>query len=98
WCDMQAVRAEERTRRRASGDYGHDLRSLFRQLPGAAWITDRDLRVIDIIGYVEDNLGKSNDELLGLHVSEIAETPEPTDAVTAAHAAALTGSSSSFRY
>ncbi len=95
---MQAVRAEERTRRRASGDYGRDLRSLFRQLPGAAWITDRELRVIDIIGYVEGNLGKSHDQLLGLHVSEIAETREPTDAATAAHVAALSGSSSSFRY
>src|SRR5690606_26474241 len=38
------------------------------------------------------------DQLLGLHVSEIAETREPTDAATAAHVAALSGSSSSFRY
>jgi PAS domain S-box-containing protein len=75
-----------------------DVRWLFRQLPGAAWITDRDLRVLEIIGYVERNLGKPQDELLGLTVQDIAETPEPTDRVTVAHRDALRGQSSSFRY
>src|SRR5690606_12999327 len=84
--------------RRASDAHGRGLRSLVRQLPGAAWITDRELHVIDIIGYVEGNLGKSHEQLLGLHVSEIAETHESTDAATAAHVAALAGTPSSFRY
>ena len=29
---------------------------MFRQLPGAAWITDRDLRIQQYIGYLEENL------------------------------------------
>lgn len=75
-----------------------DVRWLFRQLPGAAWVTDRDLRVIEIIGYVQQNLGRSHEELLGLSVRQIAETGNGSDSVIAAHVAALAGESSSLRY
>jgi PAS domain S-box-containing protein len=75
-----------------------DVRWLFRQLPGAAWITDRDLRVLEIIGYVERNLGRPHQQILGLTVQDLAQTREPSDPVTLAHHAALSGTSSSLRY
>jgi len=75
-----------------------DIRWLFRQLPGAAWITDRDLRIVEIIGYVERNLGVPHEQLLGRPVTEVAATRDPSDRAIAAHVAALAGTSSSFRY
>lgn len=75
-----------------------ELRWLFRQLPGAAWLTDRDLRIVEIIGYVEGNLRASRDQLIGRRVSGIAATPSESDPATAAHLAALEGRASSFRY
>jgi PAS domain S-box-containing protein len=84
--------------RRKGRESGDDLRWLFRQLPGAAWITDRNLRIVEIIGYVERNLGRSQDSLIGRPVMDIAQTRDPSDPAIAAHVAALAGKSSSFRY
>ena len=93
---MDAPRIEEQgARQHPQGD---ELRWLFRQLPGAAWVTDRELRVTEIIGYVEGNLGLAHEELIGRSVSRIAETRAASDPATAAHVEALAGKSSSFRY
>jgi PAS domain S-box-containing protein len=66
---------------------------LFRQLPGAAWITDRNLRVQQYIGYVEKNLQVAHDAIVGMAVADLAETRDATDPVIAAHRAALDGKS-----
>jgi len=97
---MDAPRTEEEGARRAEPgtEKGDELRWLFRQLPGAAWITDRDLQVTEIIGYVEGNLGIPHEQLIGRSVSRIAETRGVSDPATAAHVAALGGKASSFRY
>ena len=71
-----------------SEHFEHQL-LMFRQLPGAAWITDRDLRVRQYIGDVETNLGIPQDAILGLEVADIAATRDPSDPVIAAHLAAL---------
>ena len=96
---MKAARTgEPATPRRIDRQQRDDVRWLFRQLPGAAWITDRNLRITEIIGYVEQNLGRSHEQLLGLTVMDIAQTREASDPVTAAHREALAGKASSFRY
>lgn len=100
---MTATRATEnaertvanRSRRRDERD---DLRLLFRQLPGAAWLTDRDLRIVEFIGDVEQNLGIPHASIRGMSVTAIAASQDPADPAIAAHFAALRARSSSFRY
>lgn len=68
------------------------------QLPGAAWTTDRDLRIITLRGEVERNLGLPAAGIIGLNVADIARTRARSDPAIAAHHAALEGERSTFRY
>jgi PAS domain S-box-containing protein len=68
------------------------------QLPGAAWTTDRELRITSLRGDVEQNLGLPPERIVGLNVADIARTRTRSDPAIAAHRAALDGDRSAFRY
>jgi PAS domain S-box-containing protein len=68
------------------------------QLPGAAWTTDRELRITSLRGEVERNLGLPSARIVGLNVADIARTRARSDPAIAAHRAALEGERSAFRY
>lgn len=72
---------------------------MFRQFPGATWVTDRNLRITHFLGKVERRLGIPESKIVGSQVQDIARTRASTDPVTAHHLAALVGTSSGgFRY
>jgi PAS domain S-box-containing protein len=71
---------------------------MFRQIPGATWTTDLDLRVTRFVGEVEDRVGVPHARIVGMAVQDFARTSEPDDPVVEAHRRALRGESSSLRY
>ena len=71
---------------------------MFRQIPGAAWTTDRELRIVHFLGEVEKTTGIVEDQIVGMSIQEIVGTEDPTDLAIANHLAALVGRHSTFRY
>lgn len=68
------------------------------QLPGVIWTTDAQLQITSVLGQVERNLGVSAEQLVGMHVGELARSNEPTDPAIVLHHAALRGERSSITY
>ncbi len=71
---------------------------MFRQIPGAAWTTDRELRIVHFLGEVEKTTGIAEDRIVGMSIQEIVGTTDPTELAIANHLAALVGRNSTFRY
>ena len=71
---------------------------LLEQLPGATWTTDRELRITGALGQLQRSLGLPAERIVGMNVSDIARTREPSDPAIVAHHAALGGERSTFRY
>ncbi len=80
--------------RRFQGD--RYVRMLFRQLPGAVWTTDRDLRLTYVAGRLAQNV--SVHAKPGMSVFDVLGTREPTNPVIACHRAAIAGEPQSFEY
>jgi signal transduction histidine kinase len=74
------------------------LRSVFRQIPGAVWTTDRDLRFTDVVGREPALENLSTKELVGKTVQQFLGTDDLKDPAIAHHLAALAGKSTSFSY
>src|SRR5215471_8593670 len=70
------------------------LRMLFRQLPGAVWTTDLDLRLTYVAGRLADNIGPKAKP--GTSIYDIVGTHDPANLFIAYHRAALLGESQSF--
>jgi len=69
---------------------------MFRQLPGAIWTTDHDLRLTYVAGRLAKNV--SPRARPGMAIFEILGSHEPTHPVIASHRAALAGESQSLAY
>jgi PAS domain-containing protein len=87
---------QEQVRLRSERD--RYLRTIFRQLPGAVWATDRNLRFT----FAEGNLPSAPQldarRLLGTSVYDFLGTAEPTDPAIATHLAALAGTATTLEY
>src|SRR5215468_1652554 len=86
----------DRRMRNRSMPFGNEehLRMLFRQLPGAMWTTDRDLRLTYVAGRLADNIGPKAKP--GTLLYDIVGTHDPANLFIAYHRAALLGDSQSF--
>jgi PAS domain S-box-containing protein len=73
-------------------------RFMLSQLPAGTWTTDTRLQITYAIGQLERNIGLSAERAVGMNVSDIARTNEPTDPVIVMHEAALHGERSSITY
>src|SRR5215469_5295578 len=82
--------------RNRSMPFGNEehVRMLFRQLPGAVWTTDRDLRLTYVAGRLADNIGPKARP--GTSLYDIVGTRDPANPFIAYHRAALLGDSQSF--
>jgi PAS domain S-box-containing protein len=74
------------------------MRLIFRQVPGAIWTTDRDLRITSAVGKLREATGLDDEHIVGSTVGQLVGTDEPTDVAVAHHRAALAGDHTSFRY
>src|SRR5262245_5290396 len=72
------------------------VRMAFRQLPGAVWTTDRELRLTYAAGRLVKNV--SPNAKVGRTVFDVLGTRDPVNPVIARHRAALSGESQSFRH
>jgi len=72
------------------------LRMLFRQLPGAVWMTDRSLFLTYVAGRLANNMSPRAQP--GMSVYDIIGTRDPAHRVIASHLAALSGQPQSFEY
>jgi PAS domain S-box-containing protein len=79
-------------------EQAREARLMFRQIPGSAWSTDRELRIKHFLGEVTATVGIAADRIVGMTLQEILGTQDPTDIAIANHLAALLGRRSSFRY
>jgi signal transduction histidine kinase/PAS domain-containing protein len=74
------------------------LRLIFRQIPGAVWATDRDLRLT----YVHGQTGRvdvaESERLVGRTVYDFVGSRAPTEPLVAHHLAALAGGHETFLY
>ena len=86
-------RAEEELR--ASDRY---QRIVFRQVPGAIWATDRDLRIRYALGRVRAMTGVDARQAIGMTIQEFVGARDPTEPAVAHHLASLAGLAQSFRY
>jgi PAS domain S-box-containing protein len=80
---------------RASDRY---LRIVFRQVPGAIWATDRDLRITSALGRVSTMTGLDPRQAVGVTIQEFVGARDPTEPAVAHHLAALAGKAQSFQY
>ena len=71
------------------------LNMTFRQIPGAVWTTDRELKITYVTGRKANELKRPT---AGTSIFDVLGTSEPTDAVIARHLAALSGKHQSFEY
>jgi PAS domain S-box-containing protein len=85
---LEQERREERRR----------LRMIFRQVPGAVWTVDRDLRVTYAAGRLPESSGLANRKIVGATIPELFDARDPADPAVAHHRAAVAGESSCFRY
>jgi PAS domain S-box-containing protein len=87
---------QEQVRLRSERD--RYLRTIFRQLPGAVWATDRHLRFT----FAEGNLPSAPQlearRLLGTSVYDFIGTHEPTEPAIETHLAALAGKATTLEY
>ena len=72
------------------------VRMLFRQLPGAVWMTDRDLCLTYVAGRLSNDMGPRAKP--GMYVYDVVGTRDPTNTVIASHRAAIAGEPQSFEY
>lgn len=82
----------------AARETDRQARLMFRQIPGAAWTTDRELRITHFLGEVQQATGIPEERVVGMTIQEIVGTQDPTDLAVANHLAALVGRHSTFRY
>ena len=71
------------------------VRMLFRQLPGAVWTTDRDLRLTYVAGRLATNMDPA--ARAGMLISEVIGTADPANRVLAYHRAAMAGEPQAFQ-
>src|SRR6185369_4365194 len=74
------------------------LRLVFKQVPGAIWATDGDLRITYAVGRLRESAGLSDARMVGTTITDLLGTSEPTEPFLAHHRAALAGQRSSFVY
>jgi PAS domain S-box-containing protein len=84
-------------------DTDHEIRErerrmglVFRQVPGAIWATDRDLRITYALGKPPARAGFDVEHIIGTSVYDIVETDDPSHPVIAHHLAALAGREARF--
>ena len=78
---------------------GHDrhMRLIFRQVPGAIWATDRELRITYALGNPPKSAGFDVENIVGTSVYEIVGTRDPAHPAIANHLAALAGQDARFQ-
>ncbi len=86
------------TSKRSQDPARKSLRLVFRQIPGAIWATDRDLRFTYVLGGTPMLDAAAPEHLLGQSIYEFVGTREPTEPVVAHHLAALAGTPQAFEY
>jgi PAS domain S-box-containing protein len=69
---------------------------LFRQLPGAVWTTDRDLRLTYVAGRVANDVSPRAKP--GMSIYDVVGSRDPANRVIASHRAAMAGEPQSFGY
>jgi PAS domain S-box-containing protein len=74
------------------------LRTVFRQVPGAIWATDRRLRLTYAAGNMPTLPGLDAKTLVGTTIAEFLGAPDATEPVVARHLAALAGERQSFEH
>lgn len=74
------------------------LRMIFRQVPGAVWTVDHDLRVTHAAGRLQKRSGVAHRAVVGATIPELFGTDDPAHPAIAHHRAALAGESTSLRY
>ena len=72
------------------------LQTVFRQLPGLIWTTDRDLRFTYVTGHLPHAPGVDCATWVGSAVHDVLGSRAPTDPAVAHHRAALSGEAQSF--
>src|SRR5262245_42987167 len=77
-------------------EHGRYLHTLFRQLPGAVWTTNRELRITYVTGRVVHDMGHRVKR--GMSIAEVIGTQDATNIVIASHRAALAGEPQTFEY
>ncbi|MGZ3476715.1 MAG: ATP-binding protein [Polyangiales bacterium] len=92
--DVTARRRREGERR----EIDRALRLIFRQMPGAVWTTDRDLRITRVSGRVSKDMNLDPSAVVGTKVHEVLGSRDPKDPALSAHLAALQGTRSTCRY
>src|SRR5262245_53339677 len=74
------------------------LRLILRQVPGAIWATDTELRLTYVHGQAPMLDLDSSTRLVGTTIYDFVRTHDPTEPVVAHHLAALSGGRESFAY
>ena len=72
------------------------LRLIFRQIPGAVWATDRDLRLTYVHGQTARVEAAESERLVGRTVYDFVGSRAPTEPLVAHHLAALAGGHGTF--
>src|SRR5207237_3947685 len=67
------------------------LRLVFKQVPGAIWATDADLRITYAVGRLRETAGLDDSRVVGGTIADLLGTTEPTEPFLAHHRAALAG-------
>ncbi|HEX2453732.1 MAG TPA: PAS domain-containing protein [Vicinamibacterales bacterium] len=73
------------------------FRLIFRQVPGAVWVTDRDLRFTHLQGRLPHAAGLEADRLIGSTVYDFLGTHDPAHPAVAHHLRALSGERGAFQ-
>jgi signal transduction histidine kinase len=74
------------------------LRLIFRQVPGAVWATDRELRFTHVHGRTALLDDAGSQRLVGTTVYDFVGSRDPTEPAIAHHLASLAGGRQSFQY
>jgi signal transduction histidine kinase/PAS domain-containing protein len=91
--ERSRLEAPEQTMR----DRERNMQLVFRQVPGAIWATDRQLRITYALGNPPPQAGFDVENIVGTTVYDIVGTEDPSDPVIANHLAALAGRSARFQ-
>jgi PAS domain S-box-containing protein len=83
---------------RLRSDRDRYLRTIFRQVPGAIWATNRDLRFTYVAGNLRNAPRLDPKKLVGTTVYALIGTRNPSEPAIAHHLAALAGEPQSFQY
>ncbi len=79
-------------------EWAREMRLLFKQLPGAIWSTDTELRITHALGRLPVEAGVDSIVGEGTTVYDITGTRDPEDPAVKSHLAALAGQRGAFRY